>query len=363
MRNSAALKQLRLIGSLGLSPQQAIPLMLEQLEQVIPCLFANFFWLSEEGFPQDSYLPVFIPSAMDAFIGNQRRLVADPLEPTIDKCVRLGLRTGGSQALLSDRNVFRRSILFNEVYRPYGIGDVLELTVREAGRPRGMVFLNRESMPGRWTAAEVALLLDTESHFLAALNAPPTSGHGPAAGAPPDGSAYLLVEESGRIRLATDTAITLLAQYLDVPFSPDFRFGEVLAHIPPPMAKQAGRATAAARESRLTRWGEISAHAFRAGPLVPVAAAEDQFIIVLEKRLGRAARVASAVGKLPLAPREREIACLVGMDVSFGQIAERLRLSPATLRSYLKSIYERTGVAGRDHLIPLLTGSAQPVLH
>jgi DNA-binding CsgD family transcriptional regulator len=362
MRSSAALKQLRLVASRGLPSQQSIPLMLELVEEAIPCCFANFFWL-DGCVPVDIYLPMVIPTALDAFIGNQRKLMESPDEPSIDKYVRLGLKVGAAQALTPDRGTFRRSILYNEVYRVYGIEDALDLTIRERGQAKGMLLINRDR--ARWSPAEIRLLLAMESHFLAALCAPVRAG-GTGAGEP-EQSAYLLCDASGDIHLAAGDAAILLSQFMDMPVRAGVRVSDLVRRLPPPLMKLierlaligAGRAAPAARDVRATRWGEFTAQALRAEWLDHAESGSDRYVLVLEKRLTRAALVTRNAGRLRLAPKEREIAADVGMEVPFAEIAVRHGLSRSTLRGYLKDIYGRTGTAGRDQLAALLTSSGR----
>jgi DNA-binding CsgD family transcriptional regulator len=107
----------------------------------------------------------------------------------------------------------------------------------------------------------------------------------------------------------------------------------------------------------LIRCGEISAQAYRAASLDSAAAGAD-CAVVLEERLTRAALVARNVGRLPLAPRECQIAFLVGMDVPFAKIAARLDLSIGTLRSYMKSIYVGADLAGCEVLASRMLADA-----
>ncbi|MPZ73356.1 MAG: AAA family ATPase [Nitriliruptorales bacterium] len=52
----------------------------------------------------------------------------------------------------------------------------------------------------------------------------------------------------------------------------------------------------------------------------------------------------------PLSPREREVACLAAEGLTAAQIAERLVVSPHTVRTHLKRIHERLSVSSRAEL-------------
>jgi DNA-binding CsgD family transcriptional regulator len=51
-----------------------------------------------------------------------------------------------------------------------------------------------------------------------------------------------------------------------------------------------------------------------------------------------------------LSAREREVACLAAEGLTAAQIAERLIISPHTVRTHLKRIHERLGVTSRAEL-------------
>lgn len=213
------------------------------------------------------------------------------------------------------------------------------------------------------------MLLSAETHLRAALAGRPLWPASAPAGTPAEATSFLVTDAKGAILLATDGAPALLSQYLDVPIGPDLAFGKLLERLPPALEHlvqrlrliDSGLATKAARQVRSTRWGEISAHAYRASALPNGAQGHGQFVLVLERRPSRAAQVLGAVGRLPVAPRERHIAFLLGMEVGTAEIARRLDLTATTLRSYLRNIYDRTGAAGRDQLVALLTaGQASP---
>jgi len=64
-----------------------------------------------------------------------------------------------------------------------------------------------------------------------------------------------------------------------------------------------------------------------------------------------------AASQEALSPREREAAVLYATGMSYKDIAHRLRLSPATVRSYLRDAYSRLGVKNKLELSALLVGT------
>lgn len=58
-------------------------------------------------------------------------------------------------------------------------------------------------------------------------------------------------------------------------------------------------------------------------------------------------RMRSAAGAVTLTPREREVLALIAEGQSAPDIAQRLHLSPATVKGHLGSLYEKLGVSER----------------
>ena len=79
-------------------------------------------------------------------------------------------------------------------------------------------------------------------------------------------------------------------------------------------------------------------------------------VLSLEVEDERLARVVEA----SLTPREREVARLTVQGLRDSEIAERLMLSPHTVKHHLKSIYRKLGVRSRVELASLARRSAGP---
>ncbi|MBK8022567.1 MAG: helix-turn-helix transcriptional regulator [Chloroflexi bacterium] len=72
----------------------------------------------------------------------------------------------------------------------------------------------------------------------------------------------------------------------------------------------------------------------------------------------------SSLGAAPkgsgLTRREREILRLMAQDLTNGEIAERLVVSPGTVKWYVKEIYRKLGVHSRDEAIAALGTQTAP---
>lgn len=88
----------------------------------------------------------------------------------------------------------------------------------------------------------------------------------------------------------------------------------------------------------------------------------DQLSFVLDAFAGTPARQDSR-GLESLTPREREVAQLVSDGLSNSDVARSLRLSIHTVKNYLFSVFDKTGVSNRAELmLYLLSKNAQPQL-
>lgn len=64
----------------------------------------------------------------------------------------------------------------------------------------------------------------------------------------------------------------------------------------------------------------------------------------------RGAELESEVSKAQLTPRETEVTCLIAKGYSVDQTAALLKLSPDTIRGYVKNIYQKLGVNNRSEI-------------
>ena len=65
---------------------------------------------------------------------------------------------------------------------------------------------------------------------------------------------------------------------------------------------------------------------------------------------GAAAAAAAEEPRVPLAPRERELVALVREGLRNREIADRLGVTEGTVKVYLHSVFEKTGVVNRTEL-------------
>jgi DNA-binding CsgD family transcriptional regulator len=215
---------------------------------------------------------------------------------------------------------FRRTAIWDEIYRVEGINYWLDIGLPpERGATRVFVFtrerrdfgdrerlmldllephLERRAEEVRRATEAVAALADVEQHV---------------AGEARD---VVLVSASGAIEFASPHSRELLRRY----------FGHHNGRLPDDLA-----AAVITHPLIVTRTGDsrLTVRATRTGGLL---------VLLLSEESVRVDR---------LTPRQREILVHVGDGLTDIQIAERLEISPATVRKHLEQIYERLDVHTR----------------
>ncbi|WP_242902796.1 helix-turn-helix domain-containing protein [Actinomadura terrae] len=268
---------------------------------------------------------------------------------------RAAVPAAGLRAATGD--VPGRSARFRRLLEDQGVHDELRAVLRAAGRPWAVVSLFRSAGgPGGGSFAP------DEVDAVAALSGPLAarlrrfarpSGPEPLPDAP--GPGLVLFDLSGEATSINAEAREHLARVPDGPSVPS----ALGVRLPIWVIGTALQATAIARGrdrggARVRvrtvegRWLVCHASALtgadgRPGPVALViepAAASDLVVIVAEA--------------YELTPRELEITGQVARGLSTGEIAERLFISPHTVRDHLKTVFEKTGVSSRGELVARL---------
>jgi two-component system nitrate/nitrite response regulator NarL len=78
-----------------------------------------------------------------------------------------------------------------------------------------------------------------------------------------------------------------------------------------------------------------------------VARGETVLAPAVQSSLADEIRMRSAEGRPVLSPREHEVLALTADGMSAPEVAERLMLSPATVRTHLQHLYDKLGVSDR----------------
>ena len=162
---------MRHIATLGLPAKAAVAAMVDALDPLIPTRTKIFFWVGEDNAPQDFYEREPLIHALDAYLSQTARMAADPDEPSFDKLANSPVAFGGWKRL-ERLAKWDRSILKNEVFGAYNIGNNLDFTIRAGNRPIGVLALAREPGSRGYNRPQIEAVLATCGHFAHAMQAP-----------------------------------------------------------------------------------------------------------------------------------------------------------------------------------------------
>ena len=354
MRKSAAIQHIRHIASAGLAPHAAVADMIDVLEEVIPSRICSFLWSTPDGAPTDIYTPEFIPSAFEELLARGPAL-AQTSEVTIDKIIRAPVDHSACQSFAGTA-AYERSTLRNTLFAAYGIGNILDMTIRDGGTPRGIVTVNREPGSAAFNAQEVADLLSLRAYFLHAMDGPGTDLTKQAAGQGDlvkKSDAMLLCDDNGVIIDATPRAIDLLRQMgagLFVEREPALVPGHRLPASVVELVRAAGDPTIAdapASGLYLTRSGavRVRVHALQSSGL---------FTVSLREQVARRSRQLARLARLDLSPGERRLALGLCSPDRTGVVADAMGLTVGSCRQYTQRIYRKLRVGSRAALAEML---------
>lgn len=254
-----------------------------------------------------------------------------------------------------------RSSLYQAFMKPRGLQDELRAVLRVGGRPHGHISLFRAVGRPAFGAAETRLVESLVTPLARKLrsfagevpHSLPDAPHGPG---------LLLFDASGALLSANDDARAHLEDLPDGPSAPAPSGLRVPAWVQSTALK--ARAISEERDrgharvrvrSRSGRWLVCHASCLREpdGSLGPSA-------VVIEPAK-TSEIVPLIVDAYELTDRETEVTGCIARGLSTGQIAEQLRLSPHTVRDYIKSVFEKVGVSSRGELVgKLFTEYYQP---
>lgn len=347
MRLSASIQHVRQIAVQGLAPGVAIPAMVDAIEHVVPTRMQTFVWLDKHGMTRAIYEREPIPEALDAFNSQTPELVRRG-EPSVVDLARGDAEFGGWRRFLA-HPMWHRSVMKNELFRPYGIGNNLDFPIRINGRTVALLALCREPGSRRFSRAEVDAVLALRPYFAHAMAAPDALQDSCE---PSGGSVFLFIAGDGTVLDPGPRACLLLYQLGET----ENRFGRFETRTAPPAIARVIRRFDSAGSGRNerppsdfvdTRWGRI-------GIVVHGRARSGEYAVTLQKFEPRVLRRLERVRQLDLSPRERELALAMCGTQSGEAIAAGAGLTVGSFRQSAKRIYRRVGVEGREGLVELI---------
>ncbi|MFT3755390.1 MAG: helix-turn-helix transcriptional regulator [Pseudoxanthomonas sp.] len=358
-RKKRAAAQIRSLASLETGGPGVLPLLLRQLGHLLAFDNAAYYWLDEHGQPQmhaeDPAVMALVPLYLDQRMQAAEREVVRPVEAVLRE--DFGPRLSEELMTVPHRQ-FLRSTYHNELLRPVGIDDCVNLVLRHPdGRPMGALKLYRNAhWPGfrREELGDLARLEPFLANALRLRAAP--AGNDDAL----HERALLLANPAGRLLWLSAGADALMARA----FGTAWR--RASGELPSPLREVARRLDAARRgldvaaPPRLqwrhglgtfvaeARWMEAASHGDDG----------DNIAIELEHHLPRRLRMTQHLSRLELPARQFEIACWLTGTHSEPQIAGKLGISLNTLVYHRRRLYERLDVYSREQLAALLSTPA-----
>jgi DNA-binding CsgD family transcriptional regulator len=267
------------------------------------------------------------------------------LEFTADDVNRFGDLARGSfpagALRLATEGEPRRSARYRGVLRPQGFDDELRAVLPAGGCVWGLVSLLRTRGAPPFSAedcgrvAELAAPLGAElRQLMRLLLDPPQDG-------PDAGPGMLVFDAEGGLVSLNDDAATWLE--------------DLGGALPEVVVATLNRACATGQARTRARGASGRWLVCHASCLREVDGHPGETALVIEP--ATAAELAPLIAEVyELSVREREIAELIAHGCGTAEIAERLHLSPHTVRDHIKASFEKLGVSTRGQLVAQLFG-------
>jgi DNA-binding CsgD family transcriptional regulator len=236
------------------------------------------------------------------------------------------------------------SIRHRRLLAPNGLDDELRALARSGHATWAVASLARASDAPPFSAEEVAFVRAVAGHVGEGLRRglaraslePPVSG--------PAG--VIVVDAAGELASATPEGRRWLRR-LPTPYAPDEPY---LPPVIDAVVSQARAGRPARMRVRLPGEGWLFVHA---EGLEQADGSPAGTAVTLEPA-GRAELLPVLVAAHGLTARERDVATLIARGLGTAVVADRLGISPHTLRDHVKAIFTKTGVRSRTELTALL---------
>lgn len=321
--------------------------MLEALHDLVASEINTFVWTDAGGAAINMFAPHILPSTV-GFMAEAYHLCQQPGEMSIESLTNGPLVCGNIIPWYAC-GAYEGTVAANEVFKPQGARNVLDLVIRDESGPRGMVLLHRGSSTAYYKAADQRVLAGLAPWFLQALDgARPFDGRY----ADTEDEELLLCNIDGEILEASAGARRLLLYAGSKAFAPRMTGAMDLPQQVRWVCRafersRNGEASMPPRVQIMTPWGrfKFQVHGLQADVLAVVIRREEPLPLKLMARLKT----------LPLSPREREVAFHLGLGHGPETVEARLGVTRATYRDYVERIHARLEVHSRAELVSMLT--------
>jgi DNA-binding CsgD family transcriptional regulator len=255
---------------------------------------------------------------------------------------------------------YLRSALYNELYRSIDFRYIVRTAFREEGTARGCIMVSRGHHRQDFSRESLRLLREAAPYLTHALSVPPT----PVADSQTVETAegQLICDRMGKVVYASSQGRALLHDLADVLMTSATLSDPCLDWATPHLRRlivetaklSEGRAGDVPALTRSTARGRYVMRAWRLGAAAEDSASTSLYSVSIRRYIPLALRLLESEVVIALPAREKAICLLLAQGLETKEIAARLGLKVNTTISYIRSLYQRLGIAGRNELLPRL---------
>lgn len=358
---------IRQLCCLGISSETLMPTLLGELHALIPSHGNAFYWADENqrlvnGYDENPATRELAPLYLEEFYGQREREVTHSFEQSVR--LEHGV-VRDTQAITVSPREFYRSDFYNLLLRPVGYGRLLRLILRDSGRARAMLQIQRPVTGPDFTKEHERRLARLEPFLLHAL-AQRTSAEGqPLVDSGESG--MVIADRSGQVIEYSAQARRLLYLATHPEYQPYLRRNLPATELPHAVARLCQRLTAIFSADPHAASAPVAAHRntwgrfiFRAYWLDSVAEDRRHIAITVTREEPLILRLTRGAWRLPLSRRQAEVAVLLASGRSHEDTAQQLGITRNTVISHSRWIYSKLAVHDREGLRQALLRSAWP---
>jgi DNA-binding CsgD family transcriptional regulator len=342
---------------LGISGELLMPLLLREIEGLVPSLSSMFLWAGPQQELVNMYATGPAAALLPTYLTEYHNQREREILLTFTEVMRAFWPTEAgdffARTLKVDRDEFKRSDLFNQLYRPAGGEQVMLLRIREHGKPLGAIGLLRSGREALFSSVETRRL-ESMAPFIAHAVGGGSDADSFVEG---DERSLVITDRDGQIRHAGPDALPLLLMALHPRWSPATRWRSLRESLPEITrlchalcAVGRGLAESPPTLRRRNQWGEFILRAFWLGPTDGNAVTEF-FAVTIERRVPRLLATFRRVERLALTSREKELCLLLARNPARQDLADEMGVGANTVITHLRNIYGKLGVRSRAALI------------
>lgn len=354
-KQSNALARIRQTCCLGISPEELVPQILEEMHQIIPSERNHFAWTDDVGNIVNAYFEKPDPVLLDWLRHNQHRF-EEEIGISVRQAILFGKVTGNFRWPF--RKGAEASESYDRMFRAQGIQFCLDGVLRDRDRPLGQIVMFRQPKDGDFNGEEERVLAHTLPYIAHAISSPVKT---PETFVETGDSGLMVFDANGRItyqsHLAKELCVYALHERIPVghDIGLDIRvveaglrslFQQVLANF-----SDSDAAVSPPAWTLKNKWGEFQVRAYA---LQEAAGATRSYGVTVEKKIPAAVLMLKKIKQMPLSNRQREVCFHLARGVGNEDIATMLGISATTLKEHTQAIYRKLAIEKREDLIRMV---------